>query len=160
MRMGKWFIIIVVALLTLRCMGSAAAPSAGNPHRVTTPSEPRKVTELERSPSGHFYTHAKVNGQLVRFLIDTGATGVALTVEDAERVGIDVDPRSFEIVGQGAAGPVRGQLVMLDSVEVEGKLVNDVSGAVLEGSDLSLLGQSYLTRMGEVQMTGEYMILR
>ena len=158
--MGKWFIIIVVALLTLRCIGSGAATSAGNPHRVTTPSEPRKVTELERSPSGHFYTHAKVNGELVRFLVDTGATGVALTVEDAERVGIKVDPSSFEVVGEGASGLVRGQLVILDSVEVEGKLVNDVRGAVLEGSNLSLLGQSYLTRMGEVQMTGDYMLLK
>jgi aspartyl protease family protein len=158
--MGKWLVIIVVALLTLRCMGSGAAPSAGTPHRVTTPSEPRKVTELERSPSGHFYTHAKVNGELVRFLVDTGATGVALTVEDAERVGIKVDPSTFEVVGEGASGPVRGRLVMLDSVEVEGKLVNDVRGAVLEGSRLSLLGQSYLTRMGEVQMSGDYMLLK
>jgi aspartyl protease family protein len=158
--MGKWLVIIVVALLTLRCMGSGAGPSTGTPHRVITPSEPRKVTELERSPSGHFYTHAKVNGELVRFLVDTGATGVALTVEDAERVGIKVDPRNFEIVGEGASGPVRGQLVTLGSVEVEGKLVNDVSGAVLENSSLSLLGQSYLTRMGEVQMTGDYMLLK
>jgi aspartyl protease family protein len=158
--MGKWFLFIVGALLLMRCMSTGAPAAGGNPHRVTTPSEPRKVTELERSSSGHFYTHAKVNGQLVRFLVDTGATGVALTVADAERVGIDVNPASFEIVGEGAAGPVRGQLIKLDSVEVEGKLVNDVSGAVLEGSNLSLLGQSYLTRMGEVQMSGEYMILR
>jgi aspartyl protease family protein len=158
--MGKWFLIIVGALLAFRCMSTGVPAASGTPHRVSTPSEPRKVTELERSSSGHFYTHAKVNGQLVRFLVDTGATGVALTVADAERVGIDVDPASFEIVGEGAAGPIRGQLVKLDSVEVEGKLVNDVSGAVLEGSNLSLLGQSYLTRMGEVQMSGEYMILR
>ena|SRR5215212_1507580 len=158
--MGKWFLIIVGALLAFRCMSTGVPAASGTPHRVSTPSEPRKVTELERSSSGHFYTHAKVNGQLVRFLVDTGATGVALTVEDAKRVGIEINPASFEIVGEGAAGPIRGKLVTLDSVEVEGKLVNDVSGAVLEGSNLSLLGQSYLTRMGEVQMTGEYMILR
>ena len=158
--MGKWLVIIVVALLTLRCMSSGDATSPGSPHRVTTPSEPRKVTELERSPSGHFYTHAKVNGELVRFLVDTGATSVALSAEDAERVGFDVDPSTFEIVGEGASGPVRGKLVTIDSVEVEGKLVNDVSGVVLADSDLSLLGQAYLTRMGEVQMSGDYMLLK
>jgi aspartyl protease family protein len=158
--MGKWTVIIIVALLTLRCMGSGAPASDGHPHRVTTPFEPRKATELTRSSSGHFYTYARVNGELVRFLVDTGATGVALTVEDAERVGIKVDPASFDVVGEGAGGPVRGQLATIDSVEVEGKLVNDVSGVVLEGSSLSLLGQSYLTRMGEVQMSGDYMILR
>src|SRR5918993_516059 len=158
--MGKWFLTILGGLLMLRCMSPGTPATSGTPHRVTTPSEPRKVTELQRSPSGHFYTHAKVNGQLVRFLVDTGSFGVALTMEDAERVGIKVDPKSFEVVGEGASGPVRGKLVTVDSVEVEGKLVNDVSGAVLEGSDTSLLGRSYLTRMGEVQMTGEYMILR
>src|ERR671913_1996463 len=103
--MGKWFLTILGGLLMLRCMSPGTPATSGTPHRVTTPSEPRKVTELERSSSGHFYTHAKVNGQLVRFLVDTGATGVALTVADAERVGIDVNPASFEIVGEGAAGP-------------------------------------------------------
>ncbi len=158
--MGKWFVIIVVALLTFQCMNSDGASSPGSPHRVTTPSEPRKVTELERSYNGHFYTYAKVNGELVRFLVDTGATSVALSAEDAQRVGFNVDPSSFEVVGEGASGPVRGKLVMIDSVEVEGKLVNDVSGIVLADSDLSLLGQSYLTRMGEVQMSGDYMLLK
>ena len=158
--MGKWFVIIVVALLTLRCMSPGESASPGNPHRVTEPSEPRKVTELERSPSGHFYTHAEVNGQLVRFLVDTGATGVALTVEDAERAGLAFDPAEFEVVAEGAAGPVRGKRVMIDSVEIEGKLVNDVSGYVLEDSRQSLLGQSYLTRMGEVQMSGDYVLLK
>ena len=158
--MGKWFVIIVVALLTFQCMNSDGSSSPGSPHRVTTPSEPRKVTELERSSNGHFYTHAKVNGELVRFLVDTGATSVALSAEDAARVGFDIDPSSFEIVGEGASGPVRGKSVMIDSVEIEGKLVNDVSGVVLADSDLSLLGQSYLTRMGEVQMSGDYMLLK
>ena len=101
-----------------------------------------------------------MNGELVHFLVDTGATGVALTVADAERVGIDVNPASFREIGEGAGGALRGKLVTLDSVEVEGKLVNDVSGAVLEGSSLSLLGQSYLSRMGNVQMSGDYMVLR
>jgi aspartyl protease family protein len=49
---------------------------------------------------------------------------------------------------------------MIDSIEVDGKLVNDVRGVVLENSSLSLLGQSYLTRMGEVQMRGDTMVLR
>jgi aspartyl protease family protein len=158
--MGKWIFIVFAALLTLRCMTPHSAATEGAPHRVSTPSEPRKVTELTRSDNGHFYTYAKVNGELVRFLVDTGASGVALNTEDAARVGLKVDPASFEVVGQGASGPVRGKLVTIDSVEVDGKLVNDVSGVVLADSDLSLLGQSYLTRMGEVQMSGDYMILR
>ena len=53
----------------------------GEPVRVTTPSEAPHDTELQREANGHFYVHAKVNGQLVRFVVDTGATVVALTRE-------------------------------------------------------------------------------
>lgn len=120
----------------------------------------RQETVLEREGNGHFYVHAKVNGELVRFLVDTGASSVALTAEDARRVGLQFSPSEFTYVGEGAAGPIQGKLVMLDTVEIDGKKVENVSGAILEGSELSLLGQSYLSRMGEVQMRGDYMVLR
>jgi aspartyl protease family protein len=126
---------------------------------VTSDGAPNE-TLLEREANGHFYVHAKVNGELVRFLIDTGASGVALTEKDARRVGIHFSRSEFEEVGQGAAGPIRGKLVTIKSVEVEGKKVTNVRGAVLEGSELSLLGQSYLSRIGEVEMRGDYMVLR
>ena len=126
---------------------------------VAETGEPRE-TVLEREATGHFYVDAKVNGELVHFIVDTGATGVALTEEDARRVGLAFSPSEFEYVGEGAAGPVRGKLVTIDTIEVDGKTVEDVSGAVLQGGDLSLLGQSYLSRMGEVQMRGDYMVLR
>ena len=126
---------------------------------VAETGEPRE-TVLEREANGHLYVDAKVNGELVHFIVDTGATGVALTEEDARRVGLAFSPSEFEYVGEGAAGPVRGKLVTIDTIEVDGKTVEDVSGAVLQGGDLSLLGQSYLSRMGEVQMRGDYMVLR
>jgi aspartyl protease family protein len=126
---------------------------------ATDGGEPRE-TVIERESNGHFYVNAKVNGELVRFMVDTGATGVALTIEDARRVGLAFSPSEFEYVGEGAAGPIRGKLVTIDKIEVDGKTVEDVSGAVLQGGDLSLLGQSYLSRMGEVQMRGDYMVLR
>jgi aspartyl protease family protein len=122
--------------------------------------EERRETTLEREGNGHFYTHAKVNGELMRFIVDTGASVVALTVEDAERLGIPLNPATFEVVGEGASGPIRGKDVMLDSVDIDGKRVTNVRAVVLEGSRLSLLGQSYLSRMGEVQMKGDYMVLK
>ena len=124
------------------------------------PDDARRDTVLEREANGHFYVHAKVNGELVRFLVDTGASNVALTVEDARRVGLKFDPGEFQYVGEGASGPVRGKLVRLNRVSIEGKAVDDVSGVILEGSNLSLLGQSYLARMGEVQMVGDTMVLK
>ena len=153
-----WVIVIGVAIGA--AMPSSRPRPSGNPHRITTPSEPPRDTVLERSDSGHFFTYAKVNGQLAKFVVDTGADVVALNMEDAERVGVKFNPAEFEVIGEGASGPVRGEPVMIDSIEVDGKLVNDVRGVVLENSSKSLLGQSYLSRMGEVQMRGDTMVLR
>jgi len=75
-------------------------------------------------------------------------------------VGIQFDPGEFQYVGEGASGPVRGKLITIRQVDVDGKTVDDVGGVILEGSQLSLLGQSYLSRMGEVQMVGDTMVLK
>jgi aspartyl protease family protein len=85
---------------------------------------------------------------------------VALTIEDARRLGVPFTPGEFQVVGTGASGEVRGQLVTLDRISIEGKEVRNVRGAVLEGLEISLLGQSYLSRLGGVEMSGDYMTLR
>lgn len=117
-------------------------------------------TRVRRSPNGHFYVNALVNGQPVRFVVDTGATTVALTVEDARRAGVRFDQASFEVIGRGAAGPIRGEQVHLNSVELDGKERLHVRAAVLEGGDVSLLGQTYLSRLNSIQMQGDQMVLR
>lgn len=117
-------------------------------------------TRIARSPSGHFHTEALVNGAPVEFVVDTGATSVALTVRDARRIGVDFDPRRFRVVGTGASGPVRGQEVTIERVSVDGKEVRTLRGAVLEGLDVSLLGQAYLSRISSVEMAGDEMVLR
>ena len=139
--------------------GSASNASAGTAESEETSSWGDE-TRIRRHENGHFYVHAMVNGQLVHFLVDTGATGVALTADDAERVGIPVSAAGFEVIGSGASGPVRGQHIELDEVELDGKRVENVDGVVAEGLEISLLGQTYLTRLQSVEMSGEYMILR
>ena len=118
------------------------------------------VTRLRRQRNGHFYVDATVNGRLVRFLVDTGASTVALTMEDAARIGEKVSPESFSVVGEGAGGAVRGDRLMIGSIEIEGKRVENIRGVVLEGLGQSLLGQNYLSRMGSVEMIGDEMIIR
>jgi aspartyl protease family protein len=135
----------------------AAAPIAPAVSSVPAAAaeEPRE-TVLERSEGGHFYANVEVNGQLVRFLVDTGASGVALTEGDAERIGLDFRRGDYEQVGVGASGPVRGKFVTLDKVSLDGKAAHNVEGAILEGSETSLLGQTYLRRFS-VEMRGDTM---
>jgi aspartyl protease family protein len=154
--MGRALFIVIIAGLLI----GLAWPSA-KPAPAVADDGTRHETVLERESNGHFYAHAKVNDrELIHFVVDTGATVVALTLDDAHRLGIPVDPGEFTVVGEGASGPVRGKDIMLDSVEVEGKRVEHVRAVVLEGSNLSLLGQAYLSRMGEVEMSGDYMVLK
>jgi aspartyl protease family protein len=156
-------IVIAVGIgigLALPSVKRSAPPVASAVGPARQLDDVRRDTVLERENNGHFYVYAKVNGELVRFIVDTGASNVALTVEDARRVGLKFEPGEFQYVGEGASGPVRGKLVRLNRVDIEGKTVDDVSGVILEGSNLSLLGQSYLARMGEVQMVGDTMVLK
>ena len=155
---GLFVVAIGVICGVFGTSGNRAARTA-DPTSQQVAGGPWRETRVRRSGDGHFYVHAMVNGQLVRFMVDTGATGVALTVRDARHVGIPVDRRAFTVIGSGASGPVRGQFIELDSVEVEGKLASNVRGAVAEGLDISLLGQSYLSRL-DVRMGGDEMILR
>ena len=117
-------------------------------------------TTLERGTNGHFFADAQVNGATVHFLIDTGASGVALTADDARRAGLQFTAQDFSAVGSGASGEVRGKLVSLDHVSLGGHSVDNVSGVILEGGQMSLLGQSFLSQMGTIEISGDRMTIR
>jgi len=117
-------------------------------------------TVIDRAASGHFYTFADVNGEPTRLVVDTGADIVALTTDDAKRAHIDFDPAQFDVVGSGASGDVRGQVVTIDSIVLDGKRVSHVRGVVLDGLTVSLLGQTYLAKLESVQISHDRMVLR
>ena len=148
-----------VETLVVRTPAPAAAP--GN---VIVPGQPMLVpgdeTVIPRAANGHFYADADVDGQSVRMVVDTGATGVALTVDDARRLGFAVDPGAFQVIGSGASGAVRGTRLTLGDVAVGGRHARDVDAAVIEGLEMSLLGQSYLRQLEQVDISGDSMRLR
>jgi aspartyl protease family protein len=160
--MQKAFLLVVAAGVVVGLAwpsgrgGAPTAPAVSSPAAADGSMDEPRETVLERSGGGHFYADVEVNGALVRFLVDTGATGIALTERDAERIGLDFDPRAYEQVGVGAAGPVRGKFVTLDKVSLDGKSAHGIEGAILEGSDISLLGQNYLGRYS-IEMRGDTM---
>ena len=124
------------------------------------PADARQATVLTREGNGHFYTAADVNDEPIRFVVDTGATTVALTVADARRAHIAVDPSRFEPVGMGAGGVVNGQRVHVNELVLEGKRATDFSALVLDGLTVSLLGQSYLKTLDKVEIVGDTMTLK
>ena len=156
--MQKLFFLVVAAGAGIGLLWpTARAPSFPV---VAAPDGGVKETLLERRRDGHFYADAEVNGELVNFVIDTGAFGVVLPVETARRLNIPFEESEFQVIGSGASGPVRGKTITLDRVSVDGKEVRRVEGAIAEGLDKPLLGQTYLSRLSSVEMSGEYMRLQ
>jgi aspartyl protease family protein len=99
-----------------------------------------------------------VNGALVHFMIDTGASIVALTRADAQRAGISLSGDRAEAMGAG--GSVEVVPVTIDRLAIGPLEARGVRGAVADQLPVSLLGQSYLEQVGSVEIRGDRMVLR
>lgn len=115
---------------------------------------------LKRQDDGHFYADVAVNGTDIHFLIDTGASNIALTADDAKALGLRWSEDDLENVGRGANGDVLGIPVTLDNVELGGIRARAAEAVIIpDGLDVSLLGQSFLGRAQSVKIHGDRMEL-
>jgi aspartyl protease family protein len=116
--------------------------------------------ELPRARDGHYYIRLDVNGTPVDFVVDTGATSVVLTQDDATRVGLSPQDLAFIGRAQTANGTVRTAPVTLETVSVAGFSDRNVPASVNEGAlHQSLLGMSYLNRWSRIEIADGAMIL-
>ncbi len=117
--------------------------------------------ELPRHVDGHYYLIAQVNGEAIHFVVDTGATDIVLTKDDARLAGLDPDKLAFTGSALTANGEVTTASVRLDTVEI-GPIRDTGVHAVVNGGELdqSLLGMSYLQRYSSVEISGGKLILR
>ena len=115
---------------------------------------------LRRATDGHFYARARVNGAEVRFLVDTGASSIVLTRDDAARAGFDVDHLGYTVPASTANGRVMGAPVMLDRVAL-GSLADRDVRALVNGGEMhtSLLGMSYLGRFRRLVVEADELLL-
>jgi aspartyl protease family protein len=115
-------------------------------------------TVLKADGRGHFVTDGQVNGATVRFLVDTGATLIALPAADAKRMGVSYlnAPRGVVNTANGSAVAYK---VKLDTVRVGNITINNLDAVVIEGGlTIALLGMSFLNRT-EMSHEGETMVL-
>lgn len=117
--------------------------------------------ELARAADGHFYADATVNGARIRMMVDTGATTVALTRADAQAAGLQFAAGDFTATGQGAGGELRLKPVTLDRVAIGPVAATGVQAVIAEDRlPVSLVGQSFLSRVSRVEIVGDRMVLR
>ena len=116
--------------------------------------------EVPRGPDGHYYLMLDINGTPVRFVVDTGATGMVLTQDDAARIGLTEDDMIFYSEAMTANGPVRTAPVRLEDVALGPFHGRDVRAFVNEGEmSKSLLGMEYLNRFARLEINGGRLIL-
>jgi len=120
-----------------------------------------QAAEVSKAPDGHYWAEANVNGHDVHFLVDTGATAVALTLADAQRLGFSPSDLTYAYQVTTANGPTLAAKVKLDSVAVSGAEVRNVDAFVIQsGLQNSLLGMTYLGRLSQFDATPTALILR
>jgi aspartyl protease family protein len=129
---------------------------------VVTTSEGGEEVILHKLLNGHFEADVQINGQTISMLVDTGASMVALSREDAERVGIIPENLTYSMSVMTANGRAQAAPVTLSEVAIGPIVRNNVNASVAEDGklDQSLLGMSFLSTLGSLQMQTDELRMR
>ena len=125
-----------------------------NPHQIRTAS-------LRKEGDGHFWATAYVNGMPVKFLVDTGASVVALNERDARHIGLNSEELEKNAEVRTAAGRVKAASAMIDKIEIDGVTIKNVQAVIIDkGLEHSLLGMSFLNRLDGWDVTPTAIVIR
>lgn len=135
------------------------------PAPVEAPARPQvpfvNAAIIDREPDGHYWTRADVDGTAVKFMIDTGASTVALTFRDAQRIGLKPEELDFKWEIRTAGGIVHGAAVTLERIRIGQVEVENVEGMVLRDSlDQSLLGMTFLGELYSYEFRKSQLLIR
>jgi len=178
LRKSLRYLSLIVFMLLLMPEHWAAAADDENDELVprlgeTTAEFEARVKGLPRPPSsdsvtlvadslGHFFVEPIVNGTRLRMMVDTGATLVVLSRDDARLIGINPAPADFRIKVSTANGPVLVAPIMLKEITVGAISVRDVPAAVFPDNQLQLglLGMSFLSKLSHFEVEGGRLVLK
>jgi aspartyl protease family protein len=138
--------------LTVQQGAPIPAPTASQPSAGSAPGAVPNSLVFHANSQGHVVLDGAVNGTAVQFLVDTGATMVVLTLRDAAAAGFGSNDLNFSMKTSTANGVARAAPVRLRELRVGQLSLYDVPAAVAENLGISLLGQSFLTRLDSYEM--------
>ena len=132
---------------------------AAEPRKKTSGFE-RSVT-LKASRTGHFFARAYINGKPIAVMVDTGATMIAMTYKDAERLGLRPHSSDFTMTSRTANGTARMAPVKLDSVRIGDVEVSNLRGTISEQGKLhiTLLGMEFIRKLERFELRGRELVL-
>lgn len=158
-RSGPLPSVILAVLLTVGAGLPGLKPMMQPPAK---PLDLYAMTELQSSSNGHFVTQAAINNHGIDVLVDTGASAVALSYEDAEAVGLRPSTLTYDVPINTANGVGKAARVVLRKVEIDSVRVADVEGLVLQKGALqgTLLGMSFLSRLRSFSVENGKLVLK
>lgn len=140
---------------------SAETPSLQSSQQVSRSTAMGEEMVIPAGPNGHFLVTAQIDGVEILFLVDTGASQVILTAEDAERLGYRADDLEFSQRFETANGTILGAPLLLPYFQIGDLEIEDVqSSVILAPMSTSLLGMSFLSRLESFEVREEGLILR
>jgi aspartyl protease family protein len=145
------YVVVVNELGTLPQTGAPVRATSA-PVAARTPSVVPNSLVFHANRQGHVLLSGAVNGSSVRFIVDTGATMVVLTPSDATAAGLDGSQLVYNVRTSTANGAGRAAAVTLREIRIGQFSVYDVPAFVVENVPMSLLGQSFLTRLSSYEM--------
>lgn len=160
-------VAIMAGWLLYEAQGQFLAPGHAQPAapesvtaRTHVPPAARRSMTVPAGRNGHYEVEAKVNGKTVRFMIDTGASGVVLSREDAARVGLRPREQDFTGTARTANGVVRWAPVLLRDLRVGALTLSQIEAAVNAGRlDVSLLGMDFLRQLKAYEVRNDRLVL-
>ncbi|MBC7579874.1 TIGR02281 family clan AA aspartic protease [Tardiphaga sp.] len=122
---------------------------------------PIRSVSIPRDSRGHFQTDARIDGQRIGFMVDTGASVIALNETSAARFGLRPVPADYKVTVSTANGTIKAARTRLAMVEIGGLIVRDVDAMVLPDAALSenLLGLSFLSKLKRFEYSNGTMVL-
>ena len=167
----KGFVLSVLAIGALVAWMAPRSPVPAEPNHADARAEVQLQAAaqpdwyggemvLPRAADGHFYASVRVDTRDYRMLVDTGASVVALTGDDARDIGLHWAPNELAPVARGASGPVMGVPVVLEHVAVGDFEARGVQAVIVpDGLAVSLLGQSFLQSIERVEISDDALTL-
>jgi aspartyl protease family protein len=158
---GLTFVLAPGGFLERYLAREMPGPDASVRTVIVHPAAVSNENVYRRARDGHFYVDADVNGARIRFLVDTGATYVALSPDDARSAGLRVFDSDYTARSNTANGVTRVAPVTLRQVELDQLQLIDVRAVVMEKPmPVSLLGMSFLSRLQGYETRNDELVLR
>jgi aspartyl protease family protein len=130
------------------------------PVETSVPTGLRSIS-IPRDARGHFLTEGRIDGQRIGFMVDTGASVIALNEKSAARFGLRPSRSDYNAIVNTANGTVKGARTRLAVVDIGGLVVHDVDAMILPDEALSenLLGLSFLSKLKRFEYANGKMVL-